>query len=152
MSEQARASETAQYNGINNAGIPATSAAAIAPSASATIESQVAANSFNEIAAAPVAAGRAENVTSFNELDNNRDAIRDEQVPLAVQLDDDVEREADRDDVSITDEETPLAVAKSGLGSRAWWYWILIIISVISGKVAKDKRKLKEKEVETDKK
>jgi hypothetical protein len=49
---------------------------------------------------------------------------------------------------TIQDEETPLSITKSGLGGRVWWYWILIIITAITGKVAKDKRSMVEKEVE----
>lgn len=41
----------------------------------------------------------------------------------------------------IEDEETPLGIKKSGLSGRIWWYWILIIITALTGKVAKDKRK-----------
>ena len=56
------------------------------------------------------------------------------------------------DDTIIEDEETPLGVNKSGLGGRMWWYWILIIISAITGKIAKDKKKATQKEVDdTDK-
>ena len=98
--------------------------------------------------------------TEFNEVNNvnNRTVNRlnevgpadigDAQVPLAVRLDD-----ADLDDDTIIeDEETPLGVNKSGLGGRMWWYWILIIISAITGKIAKDKKKATQKEVDdTDK-
>jgi hypothetical protein len=81
-------------------------------------------------------------VVSFNELDEDIDTISDEQVPLAVRLDDGDETvTADDSSITIEDEDTPLATTKSGLGGRVWWYWILIIISLLTGKVAKDKHK-----------
>ena len=52
------------------------------------------------------------------------------------------------EDVAIKDEETPLAVEKSSISGRAWWYWILIIISAITGNVAKNKEKATQKEME----
>ena len=45
--------------------------------------------------------------------------------------------------VEILEEETPLGVAKSGISGRVLWYRILILISDVSGKIAKDKRKNK---------
>jgi hypothetical protein len=85
---------------------------------------------------------RANRIGGGNTLD-------DVQVPLAVRLDD---ADLDDDSVVVKDEETPLAMDKSGLGGRVWWYWILIIISALTGKVAKDKRKSAIKETEdTDK-
>jgi len=68
-----------------------------------------------------------------------------------LDLGDDLADVAD-DEVTIEDEETPLAVTKSGLGGRVWWYWILIIISALTGKMAKDKRKAVVKEAEKDEK
>ena len=50
--------------------------------------------------------------------------------------------------MAIKDEETPLAVEKSNISGRAWWYWILIIISAITGNVAKNKEKATQKEME----
>ena len=43
--------------------------------------------------------------------------------------------------VVINDEGTPLGISKAGMGGRVWWYWILLIISAITGKVAKEKKK-----------
>ena len=101
----------------------------------------------------------ASSTTDFNEVDGNGNdranrigggnTLDDVQVPLAVRLDD---ADLDDDSVVVKDEETPLAMDKSGLGGRVWWYWILIIISALTGKVAKDKRKSVIKETEdTDK-
>nr|MCR5416287.1 hypothetical protein [Pseudobutyrivibrio sp.] len=95
-------------------------------------------SSYNEVAnVADVAS-----VVSFNEDDTTEEAntiIEDETVPLSVNMDNDSENARDGS-VTITDEETPLAMQKSGLDGRSWWYWILIIISIITGKVAIDKR------------
>lgn len=103
---------------------------------------------FNEV----TGGGSVDMVTSFNELDEHGSTITDEQVPLSVRLDvaDDWARNMGDELTSIEDEETPLAVTKSGLGGRVWWYWILIIISAITGKVAKDKRNKLQKEVDSE--
>lgn len=94
--------------------------------------------SYNEVAADDATI----TVTSFNEIaDENEETITDEQVPLAVRLDEgDETRTPATNVVSIEDEDTPLAATKT-IGGRAWWYWILILISLIAGKVAVDKRK-----------
>ncbi|GEM_PF-4884177 len=133
----------------NNVGEPSTPVSATETSYPAgtiqptpVVEAQVP-TSFNEV----VAEDNNTRVTSFKEVDDNG-IVQDDYVPLAVKLDDDITAD---DSVAIEDEEAPLGVAKSGLGGRVWWYWILIIISAISGKVAKDKRDSKEKEVETEK-
>ena len=100
---------------------------------------------FNEVQTTPArtnASANTANTTRFNEVDRNH-SIEDEQVPLAVVLDKDAD-----DVVVIKDDETPLGIAKSGAGARVWWYWILIVISAVSGKVAKDKRKAKANAVE----
>ncbi|WP_170830806.1 hypothetical protein [Pseudobutyrivibrio sp. ACV-2] len=98
---------------------------------------------FNEVnSAARPRTNATANTTHFNEVGRDN-SIGNNQVPLAVVLDRDAE-----DIVVIKDEETPLGIAKSGAGARVWWYWILIIISAVSGKVAKDKRKAKASSVE----
>ncbi len=98
---------------------------------------------FNEVnSAARPRTNATANTTHFNEVGRDN-SIGNNQVPLAVVLDRDAE-----DVVVIKDEETPLGIAKSGAGARVWWYWILIIISAVSGKVAKDKRKAKASSVE----
>ena len=94
--------------------------------------------SFNEVADNAETA----NTITFNEVEV---AIEDQEVSLAVVLDDEAAKVDDI--VVIGEEETPLAMAKSGVSGRVWWYWILIIISAISGKIAKDKRKSKADEV-----
>ena len=72
-------------------------------------------------------------------------------MPLSVRLDGaDLADDFDDDLTAIEDEETPLGIKRSGLGGRVWWYWILIIISAISGKIAKDKRKVTEKNIDTE--
>lgn len=86
---------------------------------------------------------------SFNEIVDDKTLIRtvrynevetleNQRVSLAVVLDDDLLKAEDV--VVINDSETPLGVAKAEMGGRNWWYWILILISAITGKVAKEKR------------
>ena len=60
-------------------------------------------------------------------------AIAPDQVPLAVIQD-------DEDLTEIEDEETPLAFTQEEL-QRAWWYWILIVIGLVTGKTTYDKKK-----------
>ena len=130
-STSAAASEAANNSGNSgNGGITYTSASEINENATNTAE-------YNEV---NNAAGT--NVNTFNEVGGA--GIEDAQVPLAVRLDDDLVDE----DVAIKDEETPLAVEKSNISGRAWWYWILIIISAITGNVAKNKEKATQKEME----
>ena len=134
-STSAAASEAANNSGNSgNGGSTYTSASEINENATNAAE-------YNEVNnAAGNAAGT--NVNTFNEVGGA--GIEDAQVPLAVRLDDDLVDE----DVAIKDEETPLAVEKSGVSGRAWWYWILIIISAITGNVAKNKEKATQKEME----
>jgi hypothetical protein len=93
-------------------------------------------SSYSEVSERVAAAS----ISSFNEVDEEGiTPIEDEQVPLAVKLDDGTVSEDNT--VSIEDEKAPLSKIKSGVDRRSWWYWILIIISAITGKTAKDKRK-----------
>ncbi len=101
-------------------------------------------NNFNDA----INAGRTTSVVSYNEV-NNETTISDEEVPLSV-IDQTEEQFDDEGKVTIEDEDTPLAVTKSGLGGRIWWYWILIIISLISGKIAESKKKKYEKKLTED--
>ena len=134
-STSAAASEAANNSGNSgNGGITYTSASEINENATNAAEY----NEVNNVAGN--AAGT--NVNTFNEVGGA--GIEDAQVPLAVRLDDDLVDE----DVAIKDEETPLAVEKSGISGRTWWYWILIIISAITGNVAKNKEKATQKEME----
>ena len=133
-STSAAASEAANNSGNSgNGGIGVSTYT----SASEINENATNAAEYNEV---NNAAGT--NVNTFNEVGGA--GIEDAQVPLAVRLDDDLVDE----DVAIKDEETPLAVEKSGVSGRAWWYWILIIISAITGNVAKNKEKATQKEME----
>jgi hypothetical protein len=104
--------------------------------------------SFNEVTNNTVS-----RVSNFNELEGDEiQGIADEQVPLAVVLDDDhtAANVGDEDLTTIEDEETPLAISKSGLAGRVWWYWILIIISALAGKRAKDKKEAKTEAVRAE--
>ena len=104
------------------------------------------ANAFNEVTNGP-----ATSVANFNEVGDDIQTITNEQVPLAVVLDDNLEEFDENGTVTIEDEYTPLAISRSGITGRIWWYWILIIISLITGKVSKDKKKAKAEAVADNK-
>ena len=88
-------------------------------------------------AAAPAAQAAAPAAQAATPVAN----IADAQVPLAVVEDTDLEDEitdlTDDETIEIQDEE----VAKAIDAGRVWWYWILIIIGLITGKTAYDKDK-----------
>ena len=139
-SESAYAAASTANQGSNNgngsgngsgSSSSATETAHVAPETTAT-------NNFNELADAKVTV----KTTKFNEVDV---ALENQEVSLAVVLDDEASKVDDV--VEILEEETPLGMSKAGVGGRVWWYWILILISAISGKIAKDKRKSKVNEI-----
>jgi hypothetical protein len=128
------AASTANQNSNNGNGSGSGSGSNSSASDTANVASITSYAQFNEIEK-PVEKVVKKTV-KFNEVDV---ALENQEVSLNVVLDDEA---AKIDDVVvIEDEDTPLAMAKSGVSGRVWWYWILILISAISGKIAKDKRK-----------
>lgn len=130
-SERAAASETAapseQLQERN------LSADASAPVASTISAAAPAVASFNEVENTT----ETSEVSAFNEVGIGSESLADTQVPLAVRLDD-VDETVDT--TVIEDEETPLAITKSSVAGKNWWYGILLVISLITGKVAGKKR------------
>ncbi len=137
-SESASAAASTSTSADEGTGASQNNSAAEVSEVTEVIEAE---NGFNEVSDNRPARSTA----SFNELDEEADTIIGEQVPLSVKLDeiedlDELFKPEGKNIVTIGDDETPLGVTKSGLGGRVWWYWILIIISAITGKIAKDKR------------
>jgi hypothetical protein len=109
------------------------SADASAPVASTTSVAAPAVASFNEVETTT----ETSEVSAFNEVGIGSESLADTQVPLAVRLDD---VDDTLDITTIEDEETPLAITKSSVAGKNWWYGILLVISLITGKVAGKKR------------
>ena len=88
-------------------------------------------------ASVPLGAAMNAPVNDFMEVKDLGTSISDEEIPLKVNM-----KEIDTDDIDegytkIEDED----VARMGAEkSRVWWYWILIIIGLATGKTTYDKK------------
>lgn len=92
--------------------------------------------------AAPVANTNAAANANANAAQNNAVAIADQQVPLAVNGQED---DQTQDDIqTIEDDNVPLAsggTAKDGI--RNWWWWIAAGVAAITGKGVYDNQRRK---------
>jgi hypothetical protein len=137
--------------------------AASAGNDAAAITAVGAGNAAGNAADAGIGAGAGTTAAGANADAAGAATIEDEQVPLAVNDEDDFADDAeviapentntanDTGIVGIEDEETPLAASTVAETHRKWYWWILLIIAAITGKTGYDKKHKKNLFAEKDK-